>query len=149
MSTPGATANQQLNIVHTTQLTKTSNSVLLQNRIESRNQFDTLYTSRISFVTIEDSMSVVWLAFFFAGSDEVVALQANSTRDNTVTISWQHPANPNGHILNYSVIIIDLSDGSTVRQETAVSTSVYQTDLGEHRSVALALQCYKLRESTL
>ena len=65
-----------------------------------------------------------------AGSREVQNLRKNSPNDTTLIISWEPPANPNGDILSYSVSIINLSDGSTVRDEETTSTSITQTDLG-------------------
>ena len=71
----------------------------------------------------------------FLESSEVANLEAQSTNDTTVDISWESPTDPNGRILNYSVTIINLSDGSTVREEYISGTSFTETDLGKIRSV--------------
>ena len=47
-----------------------------------------------------------------------------SLGDATFNITWSPPANSNGVILSYSVIITDISDGSTVRQESAIPTNM-------------------------
>jgi hypothetical protein len=54
-----------------------------------------------------------------------------------VLISWEHPANPNGDILSYSVSIADLGDGSTVRLGETVTNKVAQTNLGTKHSYLL------------
>ena len=61
----------------------------------------------------------------------MTALEANSS-SGTLFITWGPPANPNGRILNYSVSIINLSDGSILRKEKTLNTSVNQRDLGNH-----------------
>ena len=43
-------------------------------------------------------------------------LQAESANNTTLVISWGPPATPNGSILNYFVSIINLKNGSAVRQ---------------------------------
>ena len=63
-------------------------------------------------------------------SSEVTELQAESIDDTTLVISWEPPATPNGNITSYSVSMINLRDGSAVRQENTVSTTITQTDLG-------------------
>ena len=63
-------------------------------------------------------------------SSEVTELQAESTDDATLVISWEPPATPNGNITSYSVSIINLKDGSAVRQESTISTTTTQTGLG-------------------
>ena len=76
----------------------------------------------------------------FLESSEVANLEAQSTNDTTVDISWESPTDPNGRILNYSVTIINLSDGSTVREEYISGTSFTETDLGKIRSVDVSLE---------
>ena len=66
----------------------------------------------------------------FTGSSGVTGLERRTVNDTTLIFSWEPPANPNGRILNYSVSIINLSDGSILRQENTVSISVVQADLG-------------------
>jgi hypothetical protein len=67
---------------------------------------------------------------FYLESDAVTALKVTSTNDTLLLISWGPPVNPNGDILSYSVNIIDLGDGTTVRQGNTVSTSFTQMNLG-------------------
>ena len=70
------------------------------------------------------------LSTLFAVSSAVVNLVADSMgNDDTLVISWELPVTPNGAITNYSINIINLKDGSAVRQEnTLVETlSVTQT----------------------
>ena len=66
-----------------------------------------------------------------AGSSEVTTLQAESTSDTTLVISWEPPATPNGNILSYSVSIVNLKDGSAVRQENIETTTITQSELGK------------------
>ena len=66
----------------------------------------------------------------FTGSSGVTSLERRTVNDTTLIVSWEPPANPNGHILSYSVSIINLSDGSILRQENTVSITVVQADLG-------------------
>ena len=73
-----------------------------------------------------------------AVSSEVINLQTVSTNDDTLVISWEPPATPNGNILSYSVSIINLKDGTTVRQENTISTTITQTNLGKKTSVCLS-----------
>ena len=63
-------------------------------------------------------------------SSAITNLQAESTDDTTLVISWEPPATPNGNILSYSVSIINLKDGSAVRQENTISTTITLTDFG-------------------
>ena len=51
-------------------------------------------------------------------SSEVSNLLTNSSSNSTLFISWSTPSIPNGIILNYSVSILNLEDGSTVRLVT-------------------------------
>ena len=66
--------------------------------------------------------------YYFTGSSGVTGLERRTVNDTTLVISWEPPAN--GRILSYSVSIINLSDGSILRQENTVSISVIQADLG-------------------
>ena len=50
-------------------------------------------------------------------SSTVTNLLAESTDDTFLAISWEPPATPNGNITSYSVRIINLKDGSAVKQE--------------------------------
>ena len=68
--------------------------------------------------------------YYFTGSSGVTGLERRTVNDTTLVISWEPPASPNGHILSYSVSIINLGDGSILRQENTVSISVIQADLG-------------------
>jgi hypothetical protein len=63
-------------------------------------------------------------------SGAVTDLSVTSTNDTVLIISWGPPVDPNGVILSYSVGIIDLGDGTTVRQENTVSNDVTQMNLG-------------------
>ena len=68
----------------------------------------------------------------FTGSESVVK-EVESSDNATLVITWRPPANPNGVILSYSVLIVDISDGSTVRQESVVPThmlNITETGLG-------------------
>ena len=69
---------------------------------------------------------------YFSVSSAVTNLQAESTDGTTLVISWEPPATPNGNIISYSVSIINLKDGSAVRQEnTPTETLVLkETNLG-------------------
>jgi hypothetical protein len=60
-------------------------------------------------------------------------LRTNSTNDTILVVSWAPPANPNGDIHNYSVSIINLADGSIVRQvNTDISdNTITETELGK------------------
>ena len=79
-----------------------------------------------------------------AGPSVVTGLQSRSANDTTLSISWEPPANPNGVILSYNVSIINLSDGSTVRQETTLSTDILQANLGM-TNLKYALSVNKLK----
>ena len=66
-------------------------------------------------------------------ASEVTNLQAESANDTTLAISWEPPATPNGNITSYSVSIINLKDGSGVRQENipVEINNLTETDLGK------------------
>ena len=49
-------------------------------------------------------------------SSAVTGVQTESPNGNTLMVSWGPPENPNGDILNYSVSIINLNDGSIVQE---------------------------------
>ena len=62
-----------------------------------------------------------------------VPIEVHSPDNATLVITWRPPINPNGVILIYSVFIIDISVGSTVRQESVIPTdmlSITETGLG-------------------
>ena len=66
-------------------------------------------------------------------SGPVTDLQTNSPDDFTLVISWRPPTTPNGNIINYTVIINNLRDGTTLRDivdPSAVTTSLTENDLG-------------------
>ena len=63
-------------------------------------------------------------------SSEVTNLQAESTDDTTLIISWEPPATPNGNILSYSVSVTNFKDGSVVRKENTTSSTITQIGLG-------------------
>ena len=67
------------------------------------------------------------------GSSVITGLQQNSPNGTTLVLSWDPPANPNGNIQSYSVIITNLKDGSAVRQEmvTMNVTSILVANLGK------------------
>ena len=46
-----------------------------------------------------------------------MSVQTESPDDSTLIISWSPPVETNGVILSYSIIIINLKDDSTVRNE--------------------------------
>ena len=71
----------------------------------------------------------------FTGSSGVTGLERRTVNDTTLIFSWEPPANPNGRILSYSLSIINLSDGSILRQENTVSISVVQADLGTYINI--------------
>ena len=59
--------------------------------------------------------------------------EVESPDNATLVITWSPPVNFNGVILSYSVIIVDISDGSTVRQESVIPTDtlkITETGLG-------------------
>ena len=60
----------------------------------------------------------------------MINLQANSTNMTSVSISWDPPAIPNWHILNYSISITDIKNGNTLREAHIVNTNIHQTKLG-------------------
>lgn len=64
-------------------------------------------------------------------SSKVTDLTANSNNDTVLVVSWGHPAHPNGNILSYFVSIINLKDGSTVRNGNVSNSSIEEKDLGE------------------
>ena len=53
----------------------------------------------------------------------------HSPTDTTLVITWGPPDDPTGNF-NYTVSIINLRDGNTVRDEETISTSITQSDLG-------------------
>ena len=55
----------------------------------------------------------------------------HSPTDTTLVITWGPPDNPTGNF-NYTVSIINLRDGNTVRDEETISTSITQSDLGNY-----------------
>ena len=68
------------------------------------------------------------------GSSEVTNfVQVQSTDDTTLVISWEPPATPNGNITSYSVSIINLKDGSAVRQGSILLeiNNLTETNLGK------------------
>ena len=71
------------------------------------------------------------MACILLESSEVSNLRATSANDNSLVISWEPPANPNGGILSYAVSITNLRDGDIVRQDNTVSTRVMETGLGK------------------
>ena len=65
------------------------------------------------------------------GSSEVTNfVQAQSTDDTTLVISWEPPVSPNGNITSYSVNITNLRDGSTVRHDIEAAI-ITLTSLGK------------------
>ena len=66
-------------------------------------------------------------------ASEVMNLQVASTNNTTLVISWEPPATPNGNILSYSVSIVNLKDGSAVRQENVLLeiNNLTETNLGK------------------
>ena len=68
----------------------------------------------------------------YAGSSEVTGLERKTFNDSTLVVSWEPPANLSGYILQYSVSIINLSDGSILSQKNTISVSVVQADLGRY-----------------
>ena len=60
--------------------------------------------------------------------------------DDTLVISWEPPATPNGNITSYSVSIINLKDGSAVRQEfiSVELTNVMAGNLGKYILLLIA-----------
>lgn len=74
-------------------------------------------------------------------SGEVVSVQTESPDDSTLMISWSPPVETNGDILSYSITIINLKDGSTVRNEMipAHVNSITQSSLGIENN----LSCFR------
>ena len=76
---------------------------------------------------------VIQILTLFTVSSAVANLVADSMgNDDTLVISWGPPVTPNGAITSYSISIINLKDGSAVRQENvSIETlSVTETGLG-------------------
>ena len=151
-NTPGVTANQTSQ-TYFAQLNSLQPGTKYFYRIESRNVFESIYTDQSSFRTDDASeersihnLNVVVIILLCLESSEVTALEANSS-SGTLFITWRPPANPNGRILNYSVSIINLSDGSILRQEKTLNTSVNQRDLGNHVVAILILFMIFLSQS--
>ena len=107
-------------------------------KITSKNMFATREIKKMSFVTNEESkfISIVYRKYTFTHSillvsSAVTNLIVDSMGNNaTLVISWELPATPNGNITSYSVSIINLKDGSAVRQENTITTTITQTNLG-------------------
>ena len=49
---------------------------------------------------------------------ETTDIQAISSNDFTLFVSWSPPSNTNGVVISYSVNITNLKDNSVVRQDT-------------------------------
>ena len=105
--------------------------------IETRNFFATRNTNIFSFTTIDTSKYNLYTSvlikhyFGYAVSSAVTHLLVESTDDTTLVISWEPPATPNGNNLSYSVSIVNLKDGSTVRQGKSGETILTLTSLGK------------------
>jgi hypothetical protein len=78
-----------------------------------------------------DSAGTLILTFDIGAPSVVRDLQASSSNTTTVAIvSWNPPSNLNGDIVSYSVSIINLRDGSTVRQEQVNQQRYIESNLG-------------------
>ena len=144
LSTPEITASTASQ-TYSTQLNSLQPATVYFYTIQSENKFVAITTDVMSFITNEVEESklytcctddcIIQPAFSHCMhctvSSEVTNLQAVSTNDDTLVISWEPPATPNGRILRYSVSIINLKDGTTVRQENTISTTITQTNLGK------------------
>ena len=73
-------------------------------------------------------------------SSAVTNLLAESTDDTSLIISWEPPATSNGNITSYSVSIINLKDGSAVKQEfiSVELTNVMAGNLGKYILLLIA-----------
>ena len=124
---------------YSTPLTSLQIGTLYYYKVRSRNKFATRDTEVLSFTTNDESEFKVSLVIacahsltLFAVSSAVTNLTADSMGNDTLVISWGPPVTPNGAMTSYSISIINLKDGSAVRQEnTLIETlSVTQTGLG-------------------
>ena len=135
MSTTGVTANPTSQ-TYSTQLNSLQPGTEYFYRIESRNSHSSIFTDILSFMSMDRSKyeyichNHVRDFTCFTGSSGVTSLERRTVNDTTLIISWEPPANPNGRFLSYSISIINLNDGSILRQENTVSISVVQADLG-------------------
>ena len=73
------------------------------------------------------------ILFLYIEASQVMNLQVKSANNTTLVISWEPPATPNGNILSYSVSIVNLKDGSAVRQGNVLLdiNNLTETNLGK------------------
>ena len=123
------------NQIYSTQLNSLQPGTVYFYRIGSQDDFGTIFTEEMTFLTNEESKSkfcnLVRDIMLCVGSSEVTDLQVESTSDTNFIITWEPPATPNGNILSYSISISNLKDGSAVRQENIETTTITQTELGK------------------
>ena len=121
-------------------------------RIESRNNIDTLNTKEMNFRTNDSSeISFAWnltisiINTLIIESGPVIELQTSSPNDSTLNITWQPPSTPNGNILSYSAVIIDLTNGTIKRNESVHGgeSSLVVNDLGKPIDPSLEYTKYK------
>ena len=67
-------------------------------------------------------------------SSEVLNLKSNSLNDSSLLISWNPPAVPNGIILGYTILIINLVDKRTLLKvnTTADATAIFESGLSKY-----------------
>ena len=144
MTTPGIPANPTSQ-THSTRLHLLQPATTYYFRIVARNSItpEPVQTDQMSFTTEDGSecmsnficMHVIWsYSWCVKGSSIVTGLESRSEDNDTLIISWEPPDSPNGRLLNYSVSIINLKDGSTVRREITLDTDITETDLGMYNT---------------
>ena len=92
----------------------------------------TLLVFNLEMTVSSNTLDLITIHYYaFTESSEVRNLQANSSDNSSLFISWDSPAASNGVILSYSILIIDVSDGNTVLEEntTADTNMIFQSNL--------------------
>ena len=72
-------------------------------------------------------------------SSVVINLQANSSDDSTLSLSWEAPfipVIPDGVTLNYTLTITDLNTGTILREEITDLTNVTHVGLGMRHNIS-------------
>jgi hypothetical protein len=132
MSTPGVAASH---LTYSAELISLQPGTEYFYKVESRNELGAVSTELKSFKTTESSK--FWqscegslVMTICTESSRVLNLRAWSPDDTVLDASWELPASPNGRILSYNVSIINLGDGSTVKEGTISGTRILQANLG-------------------
>ena len=66
----------------------------------------------------------------FSVPDQVLELLVESVMDDSLSISWERPAQPNDYTLNYTVSVTDISTGTelkSVLNETQIIVTLHLT----------------------